>query len=75
MTSAGGSVERPALTLKGNPSAGTETFARICAACHSFRGLGHAVGPNLAALTDRSSNYLFTAILDLAELASSERAG
>jgi putative membrane-bound dehydrogenase-like protein len=43
---------------------GAELFGTHCASCHDFRGQGFAVGPNLAALTDRSTLFLLRAILD-----------
>ena len=55
---------RPALALKADPAAGAVVFARACAACHQVGGVGTAVGPNLAAVTDRSGLSLLTAIVD-----------
>jgi putative membrane-bound dehydrogenase-like protein len=51
-------------TLKGNTEKGSEVFAKNCASCHSLRGQGHNVGPNLAALTDKTPSDWLTAILD-----------
>jgi putative membrane-bound dehydrogenase-like protein len=53
-----------ARTLRGNPERGKTTFQRVCATCHHFDGIGHEVGPDLAALTDTSPTALLTAILD-----------
>jgi putative heme-binding domain-containing protein len=55
---------QPALTLKGDPAKGKLTFEKTCAACHQLAGIGNAVGPDLAALTDKSAGYLLTALLD-----------
>jgi putative heme-binding domain-containing protein len=55
---------RPALSLAGNPAAGAAVFARACAVCHQLNGTGSAVGPNLAAITDRSGPAVLTAIVD-----------
>jgi len=55
---------QPALKLTGNPSRGKLTFDKTCSACHQLAGIGHAVGPDLSALTDKSTGYLLTAILD-----------
>jgi putative heme-binding domain-containing protein len=44
--------------------AGAAVFAKRCGVCHQLRGAGHAVGPDLAALTDNSPLFLLTAILD-----------
>jgi putative membrane-bound dehydrogenase-like protein len=46
------------------PARGESVFVRICAACHLYRGKGNAVGPDLAALTDRSPESFLTAIFD-----------
>jgi putative membrane-bound dehydrogenase-like protein len=54
----------PALTLAGDPARGRPLFERACAACHRLGDLGHPVGPDLAALTDKSPTYLLTAIVD-----------
>jgi putative membrane-bound dehydrogenase-like protein len=55
---------KPALSLQGNPANGSALFAKACATCHALGGQGYAVGPDLAALTDRSGPGLLTAILD-----------
>ncbi|RPI84565.1 MAG: hypothetical protein EHM42_07415, partial [Planctomycetaceae bacterium] len=52
-------VEQP-----GESSRGRELFSRLCAQCHKLGGVGHEVGPDLAALTDKSPESLLTAILD-----------
>lgn len=43
---------------------GRGLFMKHCAACHQLAGSGHAVGPDLAALKNRSRDALMTAILD-----------
>ncbi|MDX1947879.1 MAG: c-type cytochrome [Pirellulaceae bacterium] len=43
---------------------GKAVFAKRCANCHKLDGVGHAVGPDLAALNSRTSEVLLTAILD-----------
>jgi putative heme-binding domain-containing protein len=55
---------RPALALQGNAVKGGEVFGANCATCHSFHGQGFAVGPNLAALTDKSPEFLLTSIIE-----------
>jgi putative membrane-bound dehydrogenase-like protein len=55
---------RPALSAPGDPTRGQAVFGRVCAACHRMRGQGYEIGPDLAALTDRSPEALVTAILD-----------
>jgi putative heme-binding domain-containing protein len=53
-----------ALRLAGDAVRGAEQFRQLCANCHVWRDQGVAVGPNLAALTDRTPQFLLTAILD-----------
>jgi putative heme-binding domain-containing protein len=53
-----------ALTLSGDAARGAPLFAKKCAACHELGKQGKPVGPNLAALTDKSPAALLTAILD-----------
>jgi putative membrane-bound dehydrogenase-like protein len=55
---------KPVLMLKGNPAAGAAIFSRTCTPCHQLNGAGHMVGPNLAALSDRSTSALMVDILD-----------
>ncbi len=55
---------QPALQLRGDLGRGRERFAKLCASCHSFRGTGFGVGPDLAALGDRSAPRLLESILD-----------
>jgi putative membrane-bound dehydrogenase-like protein len=49
---------------EGESRAGRLTYEKNCAVCHQLQGIGTEVGPNLAALTDRSPTALLTAILD-----------
>jgi putative membrane-bound dehydrogenase-like protein len=51
-------------TLTGDSAKGAALFANTCATCHFLRGQGHAVGPNLAALADKTPADFLTAILD-----------
>ena len=55
---------QPSLRLTGSVEAGRNVFAKHCAACHVLDGAGHAVGPDLAALTNRTPMAMFVAILD-----------
>jgi putative heme-binding domain-containing protein len=48
----------------GDAARGKTAYAKRCANCHKLEGAGHAVGPDLAALTHRPAEYLLTAILD-----------
>lgn len=43
---------------------GRAVFRQHCAACHQMDGVGHRVGPDLAAFMDKSEVGLLTAILD-----------
>ena len=43
---------------------GETLFANNCASCHAFRGLGHAVGPNLAEFAGKPAGDFVVAILD-----------
>lgn len=51
---------------KGEPAKGAEVFARVCSACHTFgtTAPGRLIGPDIAAVKDRSATYLITHILD-----------
>jgi putative membrane-bound dehydrogenase-like protein len=51
-------------TLVGNVQRGKAVFAKSCAICHRVEGAGHAVGPDLQALSNKSPLYLLTEILD-----------
>jgi putative heme-binding domain-containing protein len=55
---------RAALSSPGDPSKGEAVFRRVCASCHKLGGFGSEVGPDLAALDDRSPEALLTAVLD-----------
>jgi putative membrane-bound dehydrogenase-like protein len=52
------------LKMQGNATNGKAVFARVCAACHVLDGVGHTVGPDLAALANKSAAYLLAEILD-----------
>lgn len=49
---------------RGDAKRGEQVFQKACSACHRLNGSGHEVGPDLAALTDRSLESYLTAILD-----------
>jgi putative heme-binding domain-containing protein len=50
--------------MKGDPASGAKIFAKTCATCHRFQGVGEEVGPDLASLGDKSPEALLVAILD-----------
>jgi putative membrane-bound dehydrogenase-like protein len=52
------------LTLQGDAKRGAEVFAKNCATCHQLAGVGHAVGPDLASLGDKSPQGILIAVLD-----------
>jgi putative heme-binding domain-containing protein len=55
---------REAVLLKGDAGRGGALFTKLCASCHALGGQGNAVGPDLSALTDKSSQAMLIAILD-----------
>lgn len=55
---------RAQLPAHGDREQGRKVFAKTCAACHHLNGVGHAIGPDLAALANKSSAYLLVEILD-----------
>ena len=55
---------RPALKLEGNAGKGRVIFEKICAACHKLGGLGRETGPNLAALSNKTGEFLLQSIID-----------
>lgn len=48
----------------GDAEEGRKAFERSCASCHRVGELGHAVGPDLASLGNRSTEALLIATLD-----------
>lgn len=55
---------RSALALKGDQAQGSAVFKKTCSACHRLGEVGFPVGPDLTALTDRSSESMLVAMLD-----------
>lgn len=55
---------RHVLTLSGDVARGKAVFTKRCATCHRLGDEGHPVGPDLAALTNRSPEALLIALLD-----------
>ncbi|MBN8246917.1 MAG: neutral/alkaline non-lysosomal ceramidase N-terminal domain-containing protein [Verrucomicrobia bacterium] len=54
----------PVPRLTGNPESGEAHFERLCSSCHQVRGLGHPVGPDLAAFRAKPAPDFLAAILD-----------
>ena len=50
--------------LTGDPIRGATWFATTCVGCHQFRGLGNAVGPDLATYRNKPASDFVLAILD-----------
>jgi putative membrane-bound dehydrogenase-like protein len=55
---------RDVASLAGDRTRGKAVFARTCSPCHQLEGVGNAVGPDLAALANKTPQYLVTEILD-----------
>ncbi|HZU34430.1 MAG TPA: c-type cytochrome, partial [Gemmataceae bacterium] len=55
---------RLVLGLKGDPRRGLQVFTKNCSTCHRLGKVGNDVGPNLGTVSDKSSDYLLTNILD-----------
>jgi len=51
-------------SLVGNAAGGVEVFSKNCATCHALGGLGHDVGPDLAALAGKDADYFVKNIID-----------
>ncbi len=49
---------------KGEAARGAKLFAKACATCHKLGDVGQNVGPDLAAVGDKSVQGMLTAILD-----------
>ncbi len=52
------------LSVSGDLEKGAAVFKKSCAVCHKLGEAGHAVGPDITALSDRSPAYMLTHILD-----------
>ncbi len=57
-------VFQSATQLKGDFSRGSAVFQKHCASCHKLGGFGQEVGPNLAALSNKTPSALLVSILD-----------
>jgi putative membrane-bound dehydrogenase-like protein len=55
---------RAALPKSGDAIRGRAVFEKTCSTCHRLNGVGHEVGPDLAALVNKSAEYLLAEILD-----------
>jgi putative heme-binding domain-containing protein len=52
------------LKLSGDKARGEEHFKKHCSACHKLGGVGHEIGPNLAAMKARGAEAILTNVLD-----------
>jgi putative heme-binding domain-containing protein len=52
------------VALAGDAKHGQAVFAKTCSVCHRLNNVGTAVGPDLAALQNKSPQYLLQEILD-----------
>lgn len=53
-----------ALALKGNPERGMALFVKNCSQCHRLNDTGHAVGPNLAMVANKTPSFILQEMLD-----------
>ncbi|MCE9607828.1 MAG: c-type cytochrome [Planctomycetia bacterium] len=53
-----------ALSLVGDAARGREVFVKSCANCHKLGDLGHAIGPDLMAITDNSPATMLISLFD-----------
>jgi len=61
--------------LTGDPSRGQKQFRALCVPCHRLRGEGNEVGPDLAMVGDKPSDWLATAILHPSQAAEAPYRG
>jgi putative heme-binding domain-containing protein len=52
------------LEMQGDAARGKQAFAKTCAACHKVQGVGHEIGPNLAAMKARGPEAILLNVLD-----------
>jgi putative membrane-bound dehydrogenase-like protein len=55
---------QPALSLEASAQTGATVFEKTCSKCHRINGKGHAVGPDLSDVRNRSKLALLYDILD-----------
>ena len=55
---------RPALDMAGDAGRGRGHFTPVCAQCHRVDGIGHEIGPNLAAFKNRGPEAILINLLD-----------
>lgn len=52
------------LKMAGDPEKGREAFVKHCASCHKMDGVGHELGPSLAAIQTRGAETILVNVLD-----------
>ena len=55
---------REALTLAADANRGRQLFAKHCSVCHKMEGVGHEIGPSLAAIKTRGAESILVNVLD-----------
>ncbi len=55
---------RDALSLAGDKQRGKQVFTKQCATCHKVEGVGHELGPSLAAMKQRGAEAILVNVLD-----------
>ena len=55
---------RDVAALAGDRTRGQQVFAKACSVCHQLGEKGYAVGPDLAAVANKTPQYLLQEILD-----------
>jgi putative heme-binding domain-containing protein len=55
---------RDVITMTGDTGRGKDVFGKRCSICHRLQDVGFVVGPDLAALANKSTEYLLISILD-----------
>lgn len=53
-----------ATKLTGDPERGRNIFKINCSSCHQIDGVGHELGPNLAAIAARGAETLIASVMD-----------
>ncbi|RLS55943.1 MAG: hypothetical protein DWH91_08025 [Planctomycetota bacterium] len=66
---------QPSIDQTGDDAHGRVLFEKKCATCHKHRDLGNEIGPQLAALQNKSGEFLLRAILDPNQAVESKYTG
>jgi putative membrane-bound dehydrogenase-like protein len=51
------------LTMEGDAARGLEVFRKTCSGCHRLQGIGHEIGPNLAAMQNRGPESILSNVI------------